>query len=66
MEQRTHWPPASRDLLAETSDVERYALGLRHRAEPFSQRAVSITAEADLIPRLMDLTREIMTRPAVR
>lgn len=59
-------PQALRDLLAETSDVEIYALGLRHRAEAFYQRAVSITAEADLIPRLMDLTREIMTRPAAR
>ena len=59
-------PQALRELLAETSDVEIYALGLRHRAEAFYQRAVSITAEADLIPRLMDLTREIMTRPAAR
>ena len=59
-------PQALRDLLAETSDIEIYALGLRHRAEAFYQRAVSITAEADLIPRLMDLTREIMTRPAAR
>ena len=31
---------------------------MRHRAETFYQRAVSITAEADLIPRLMDLTRD--------
>lgn len=53
-------PQALHELLAETSDVEIYALGLRHRAEAFYQRAVSITAEADLIPRLMDLTRQIM------
>ncbi|MGB1082643.1 MAG: cobaltochelatase CobT-related protein, partial [Alphaproteobacteria bacterium] len=59
-------PQALRDLLVETSDVEIYALGLRHRAEAFYQRAVSITAETDLIPRLMDLTREIMTRHAAR
>ena len=57
----TALPNALRSTLRHRSkDTEIYAVGLRHRAEEFYEHSALISDESDLIPKLIEFTRNVI------
>ena len=54
-------PEALRSTLRQRNkETEIYAVGLRHRAEEFYEQTVLVSEESDLIPRLIEFTRNVI------